>query len=313
MDIYHDDGAHMMEKATEWGTFPPWVANTAILEKEAMESLPLSAFADIERRELPVVDRGHTFTSVVYFMDFPDTADPGRMQKVASRLVKACVKFEIQPPEPLVKIAQFGPETAPAPITKMAATPINLERAARVFAEKYTDHTPERRREIGLDLVKTAAEMGVEDLPETVALYGSHSWNPDLPGLLEEREFMAKQAGNDDAAEMYSQLSEHAFTCDPDEFAQTLHDIDKQASLEHFYDTRILDPYLVVFGAPFENEATEFKEAMQKFASSDEAAGCLSQSLLDDLTVDPLRTLDEVPDVTRNLIMMAYGEYAGGR
>ncbi len=308
VDIYRDNGAHLLKNYSN--TLPDFVKNAALLEPEDLEVLPDDSFAFVKagERAFPLVDRGHVATSVIYFMDGVDSVPQEDVQKVARRLVDACTRFELDPPKPLVKLARMGtPSTARQPT--VSPTESNLYQAIRHFVEKQAEYEPPRRREICLDIVKTAEDMGVAEVPVEVARYASNAWNPELSDELERRKYILKRAGLDEAIDIIEDFERAAFQSDPDEFAAALYEFDKEAGLVELYDTRLTDAYKATFGLPVEADVEAAVNDLRKFAASKLAASALSADLLEKLAADPLGTIDNVPEVHRNIILATYGEY----
>lgn len=319
MDIYRDNGAHLKERLQ--GQVPEFVKNAAAFDPSDMAGLPSESFAYVNGKDRAylTVDSGHAFTSALYFLDsLQDGSTLPRVpathiQKVAQALTAACTRFKMTVPEQLVKLAKVGvPEDVRQ--VKVAATQPNLSRAASLFAEKHTDYTPPRRREIGQDLVKTAAANGtdVADLPEAVRRYGSNAWNPELSMHLEQRRQLVKKAGRLDLLPCVNELEEAAYTCDPDEFASTLYDFDKEAGLEPQYDTRVTDAWLATFGEPSigDDGSAEFMEDFRKFAATEFAQETFSPELLEKAAADPVAFVSgHENEFQREAVLAAFGAF----
>lgn len=308
VDIYRDNGMHLLEN---YGNgLPDFVKNAALLEPEDLEGLSDDSFAFVKagERAFPLVDRGHVATSVIYFMDGVDSVPREDLQKVARKLVNACTRFELNPPKPLVKMAQAG-SSGGAPRPTVAASESNLYQAIRHFVEKQAEYEPPRRREVCLDIVKTAEDMGVAEVPVEVARYASNAWNPELSDELERRKYILKRAGLNEGIAIVEDFEKAAFQSDPDEFAAALYEFDKEAGLVELYDTKLTDAYKATFGLPVEADTEAAVDDLRKFAASELAASALSADLLEKLAADPLGTIDSVPEVHRNIILATYGEY----
>jgi len=308
VDIYRDNGEHLVNNYGD--DLPDFVKNAALLEPEDLESLPNDSFAFVRagERAYPLVDRGHVATSVIYFMDGMTDVPQGDLQKVARRLVDACVRFELNPPKPLVKLAQ-AVSSSPSQRPTVNASEANLHQAIRHFTEKQAEYEPPRRREVCLDIVKTAEDMGLTEVPVEIARYASNAWNPELSDELERRKFILKRAGLEEGLDILDDFEKAAFTTDPDEFASALYEFDKEAGLVELYDTKLTDAYKATFGLPVEADTEAAVEDLRKFAASELAASALSADLLEKLAEDPLGTIDSVPEVHRNIILATYGEY----
>ena len=309
MDIYADKGSLL--RARFGDSLPDLIKQAAFLDEATRTNLPDSAFAYVngKTRELPVVDSGNVAISAIYFLDGKDAFPKESLRKVASALVDACNKFEMVVPAPLKKLASLV-EWMPPPTKKVEPTSDNLERSIAFFLEKGADYAPPRRREIAQDFVKTAAELNVSGLPEVVVRYASNAWNPELSQELELRAAMLKQANDEANLELLAELSEQAFQCDIEKFAEALMEIDRRSGLIERYDTRLTDAYLSTFGAPEEDMSATIQD-LQKFASSDMAKASFANEVLVKLAADPEEALDTVDPALRDMLLAAFDAYLG--
>jgi len=320
MDIYGDSGAHLKSRIPDQDV-PDFVKSAAAFDSSDLPGLPDECFAYVNGKDRAylTVDSGHTFTSALYFLDSLqdgaglDRVPESHLQKVAQNLQKACRDFDLTVPAMLTKVAKLGLPEDVRPV-KVASTQDNLERSVSFFAEKYSDYTPPRRREIGCDLVKTASDMGVnvEELPDAVRRYGSNAWNPELSNHLEQRRQLVKKAGRTDLVSAVNELEKVAFSCDIDEFAATLYEFDKEAGIEPQYDERVTDAWLATFGEPVlsDDGTTEFVDDMRKFAETEFAKETFSQDLLEKIAENPVDFCNNHPvEFQREAVLAAFGSF----
>lgn len=307
MDIYRDNGEHL----ATYKDLPDFVKEAAFLEPEELAGLSDGEFAYVNghERAFPLVDKGHVATSVIYFIGRNGGDMPAeQLQKTAAALCNACVKFDLTPPEKLVKLAQFG-MLKQAEVARVQPSKKNLERAVSFFMEKTAEYDPPTRRVMCTDFVKEAINLGVDELPDEVLQYASNSWNPGLSEELEVRKHMFKKAGLTEAVEVIEELEKAAFVVDPEEFAATLYDLDKEAGLLQLYDTRLTDAYKATFGVPMEPDTTIIEDDLRKFAQSSTAAASLNPQLLVKLAADPLGTIDTLDSNDVELVQAVYEAY----
>jgi len=312
MDQY-DDGFGLLKSAqyaaVEW---PEFVKEAACFDEAGLARLPNSAFAfvDAEKRAFPIVDKGNTAISVMYFMR--NGCAENMLQKTAARLVEACRHFGLEPNDSLEKIAEDGvpPEDVP---TDVESTPENVTRAALFFEEKWATFEPPTRREICQELVKTAVDLGVETLPERVLSYASDSWNPEVVQQLEaRRQFLRKNAATRQFVAVIDQFEKMAMlpNVDAEKFAEELYAFDKKAGLTRYYDTRLADSYAATFGlqeASSPDIEPNLVEAIQKFASCDYARRFLSEPFLEKLAADPTSFV-RMPKLYQDVVLAGIGD-----
>jgi hypothetical protein len=110
LDIYDDPSGSLLvqrlrEKQLE---LPEKLAGAQLLEPSQLEALPDRLFALVTPdglRKYAMHDEAHLVTSVIYFMDKAASFDPSSRASVAANLVNACAWYDVEPPEPLVKLA----------------------------------------------------------------------------------------------------------------------------------------------------------------------------------------------------------------
>jgi len=114
LDVYDDSKGLVLREKLAGQNLPPQLAQAQLLSREKLASLPDRLFALVAydgaqvMRKYAVHDGGHCATSIVYFLECGHLL-PEEAQKVAAvNLVNACAWYDIDPPEPLVKVALIG-------------------------------------------------------------------------------------------------------------------------------------------------------------------------------------------------------------
>lgn len=306
MDLYQDNG-ELLKRTLAGKSVPDYIKSALYLPDEKRASLTDDDFAYVgpEGRFLPTIDAGNTAISVIYFLE-GDGVPKHAMQKVASRLLEACSRFGLQPPPQLVEAS------AQPPAIEKAATVIDPSRediikAAAVFQEQYPSYAPNVRRETARDIVKAASAKGVDlaELPRTVLHYAGDDWNMQLPAHLTIRKGILEKAGAEKMAAVIDVFLELALepNVNPERFADELFEFDKAAGLLHLYDDRLVDAYASTFAYEPPQDTTNeslVAEALQKFASTDEAQAMFSDDVLAAIAEDPLTAIQDLPDVLRD-------------
>ncbi len=121
-----------------------------------------------------------------------------------------------------------------------------VKEASAYFDEYRCRMTPDMRREYCVNMVKRARAL---DLPvsETAAAYGAEGYADDaqIKIALDGRKLLIV---NDIYKDVLDKLAAERPLMTPAQFAATLAEFDKVASLDLFYDQHILDPYLSTYG-----------------------------------------------------------------
>lgn len=110
LDIYDDpQGSLLVQRLREKQLeLPEKLAGATLLDPAQLEALPDRLFALVTPdglRKYAMHDEAHVVTSVIYFMDKAASFDPASRAAVAANLVNACAWYDVDPPEPLVKMA----------------------------------------------------------------------------------------------------------------------------------------------------------------------------------------------------------------
>lgn len=142
-------------------------------------------------------------------------------------------------------------------------------KAASAYFDQYRRQMePGVRHEYAVNLVKRASALGVE-VSKEASWYGQESFapyghtelciqgrlnlvSPHMDGFNEEGKTASAHV-----AGLYSDLLGNWGRVDPEVFARTLHEIDKLAGVDEFYDTDVTDPYYTTFGKTAEKDETK--------------------------------------------------------
>lgn len=111
LDIYDDPRGLVLHRClVENGLeLPEKLASAALLSADQLDQLPDRLFALVDEdggfRKYAMHDEPHLTTSILYFMDKQSSFDRGTAATIATNLVNACAWYDVDPPEPLVKVA----------------------------------------------------------------------------------------------------------------------------------------------------------------------------------------------------------------
>lgn len=132
LDIYDDPtGEVLRAKFASAGPFQPKLASA-----EELSALPDRLFAFVADNNGDVVrkyamhDAAHVATSVAYFLDRLNYLPEAVRPKIAVNLVNACGWYDVEPPEPLVKLAIIGAAMTALDVASTAASEAGRHRDA---------------------------------------------------------------------------------------------------------------------------------------------------------------------------------------
>lgn len=257
--------------------FPDWVAAESMPEKADFEKKAAAAFADPARRLLPICTPSAAFHSAINvfarFNDFGEAA--------FERVKEACDHFGIE--QDILPYAElFAGEFEKAAAIddfdggrfaiddelggeRFRILPLNDKDDVASSAFDLAKMAADRRVHILMlvpaarEIVKAAADHGVERLPEIVVRYGTVRF-PDAEQaakLIEGREQFCKDASlretvADDYREALEGLEES-----PDDALAKIAAIDHAAGVETSYklSAAVPNPFDIVFSGPLESEA----------------------------------------------------------
>ncbi len=111
LDIYDDAKGLVLRKKTASNPIPEKLASSRLLAVEELDALPNRLFALVADngnhvlRKYAMHDDAHVATSIIYFLECGHLLPDETRSKVAKNLINGCAWYDIDPPEPLVKIA----------------------------------------------------------------------------------------------------------------------------------------------------------------------------------------------------------------
>jgi hypothetical protein len=121
----------------------------------------------------------------------------------------------------------------------------DVVKAADYFSKNASLFAPIHRREYCKNLQKRASALGILT-DETIKKYASATYAPadELAVAIDGRKALL----NDDHCSVLDKLAQTQPQVHPELFAETLHEFDKVAGIDHLYGVEILDPYYSTFG-----------------------------------------------------------------
>lgn len=225
----------------------------AEISEESFRSLPDSAFAWPSERLYPVHSREQTILSRIY------------REKAASvpafvdeALKEACEAYKI--PEEMFTITKVAAEEEnrehyllPQIKKILCKTAEDVRSAERVLLEQYQKLSVEHRAEACGRLMEKAASFGVKLSPPIAQLAG---FTVSSTSTLRDWLYARKEAAvKEEYKTAYQKLADalRAFPGSIEDrgqlvqLADTIHELDKKAGLEKFYDRKLPDPIKTVF------------------------------------------------------------------
>lgn len=138
-DVYDDEGALLHQKLGSQ-------VKVAAADPSALARLPDRLFACVYTdelghrvRKLATHDPGHLASSLIYFMDQQSRLPVPARQKIAANLVSACLANNINPPNPLIKIAVAGAALGAGMAALGVADAVNASRDAVASKQNFMD------------------------------------------------------------------------------------------------------------------------------------------------------------------------------
>jgi hypothetical protein len=110
----YDDGFASLRGMFDGQEMPEFIKEATIMETGDLRLLPDHAFAVVvvgqgkPMRKFACADKAHTAVNVMYLLENADHLPHSAKIKAASNLTRACWHFGLEPPSPLVKMAQGG-------------------------------------------------------------------------------------------------------------------------------------------------------------------------------------------------------------
>ena len=265
MDILHDNSHKTWYQiGTQYEKqIPEFVMNATLPEKEAVDQLPNSAFADDNSRVFPIDSPAATWLSAAYFAKNAAAAgySVGMCQYIEGRLMKAAQAFGIgdsvtaivsaikQPPEEkqAADVAEnYGWVSGTGRKYPMFDA-TGVKRAASYFMENRFNYPPVMRKTIAGNIMRKAAEYGVV-VDDTVRKEAGQGL-PRRDTLMQELLDRARLAKSAEASVAIGNLVESLATVGPDELmtqldkiAEVIDMLDQSEGFDKQYGKRMLSP-----------------------------------------------------------------------
>ena len=281
LDFYDDpSGVVFKRRFPDPTLLPDFIKEAKLLSDEERNIYPDDLFALVlnedegKLKKYAMNDKANTALSVIYFLDNGISKIPGDIAKVAARrLVEGCHWYHIQPPEPLMKVAE-GLDEVPTPnveTEKVASLTAAVEHKLMAIPEddkypldSYSDVQaavpwfeknasclhPRKRRTFARNLQKRAEELGIPT-SQQIILYASE--HVDLDKTAQQvRIRMQKTAGED--RQRYAAYFEKISSVSPGVAAEALAVLDEESGMDQFWDGGVMDPFMATLGV--EKEAS---------------------------------------------------------
>lgn len=257
--------------------FPDWVANEPIPSAEDFVEKSAAAFADPGRRLLPICTPNAAFHSMLNVMAHPEQFD----ERTFDRVKSACSQFQIEAdiaPYAQLFVSEFEKKAAAAdeqPQLRFAIDTVIGDQEYRLLplqdredvvtsSFELAKMASENRVPLPIfvsaarEVVKAAAEFGVDKLPDTVAWYGADR-HPDAERaarLLKGRADLCKDATVRETIARDYQEALADLEKDPDVAMEKIAAIDFVVGIPSScrLASPIPNPFEIVFGGPLDSE-----------------------------------------------------------
>lgn len=124
-------------------------------------------------------------------------------------------------------------------------SPEHITKATEYF-DKYASHfSPEDRHQFAHNVVNRAIELGVSVESKEIEKYAGTEYGSSLNGHLSIRKKLLD--GQPLYLDALEKLASYQETTGPSTFAKVLHELDKKAGLDKYYDKYLADPYAATF------------------------------------------------------------------
>ena len=234
--------------------------------------------------KFPVNTRINTAMSNQYF-DLNHHKLPSEAQKIAATYIKvACERFNLDPSDPVKVAAEKFPVMTNIFIEKISSKPGGklivkeaqkidseyayaltkqagdgttnrkyampnkeyMDKAVEYFDKFASQFSPEDRHQFASNVVKRSLELNVEVKSESINKYAGLSYNSNVGNYLTVRRKLLED--HPQYTDALDKLASYQETTDPVTFAKVLHELDKKAGIDKYYDSYLADPYLSTFG-----------------------------------------------------------------
>lgn len=253
LDHYDDHGAAFLR---ELGSLPvpefvKTAADMATAQKHEVDFALVADTANGRTFKFPVVDKGNTFLSAMYFQKTAHALPDDVRKKTAAALATALEDFGFTVPSYITDVLSTE-KVASAPMLAIEIEYANKKNVnkAQELVDEFAQIHPMARPEAA----RMLKEAGVA-LPDAIACYARDEVGSDFEAaILARSRFMLPDAG-----EAIKDLVKVAHQVSVDELASELYEIDQEFGLTKYYDTKIADPYRSVLG-------TELRSTLEKVA-----------------------------------------------
>ena len=305
LDHYDDQGAMFLREIGELPV-PEFVKTASDITTANKFAEDYALVVDTDRGRLhkfPVVDKGNTFLSSLYF-EKTAHALPVEMRKaVAASLAEALTDYGFDIPS-YIKEAAALEKVAAAPMLAIEEEYARKREhsSAQDIVDQFSQIHPMARPEAA----KMLKEAGVV-LPEAIACYARNELGSDFEAAVIARGRFVQP----DVASSMKDLVKVASKVTVDELAQELYAIDQEFGLTRLYDTKLADPYRSILGTELasvrEKTARATSITIDDFTLTEDSIrdrAAKSTEKIDDifgagvstqLVVDPIAVLGSLP------------------
>lgn len=256
---------------------------------------------------------------------------------------KACLKHGIAPSAAVCEMAKeassnvyFEPENAlhlvpmrqEVDLSKFAAvqdiannythaqyvmkSPAHVKVASQYFEDKHLKMPLELRHKYAAAIQTRAHELGMQPEKGMVSKYASDHYSGQVDGHVRSRLSLLETASSETRGG-YEKLAAAKTQLTPSEFAQTLHGLDKAASLTRYYGGALQDPYLATFGRePDRYAGWRFKGAQALIQADDlqklaiggykKVAMHFGSHMADEFKKHPVEIFDSLPNDAKEIM-----------
>lgn len=196
-------------------------------------------------------------------------------------------------------------------------SPEYVTKAVDYFNKYAGQFTAQERFTYAHNVSARAKELGVpvEDTP--INKYAGHLYSPDLRGaILARKGILPEDSPYMDSLDKLASMQSEIL---PSDFAQVLHEVDKQAGLDKYYDKYLADPFWSTLGSMEKKANMVYEQHGKRITQSDMESALLEKrasfdkyfgsSLIDGLSKGMPDAFTSLPDdVKDTMASIAYGE-----
>lgn len=141
-------------------------------------------------------------------------------------------------------------------ITRKYAMPdkTHVEKAVEYFDKYASQFKPEDRHQYAHNVVKRSVELGLDISSPGIKKYAGLGYGNDMGDHISIRKKLLEDHPQYTTA--LDKLASYQDSTDPITFAKVLHELDKKAGLDKYYDKYLADPYLSTFGSSLSKTAS---------------------------------------------------------